>query len=78
MAWFRKAICRHSWSPKKVTETGKLCFSFNCARPEIEVSETCDKCGAVKTERFMSGIPSKALPLTPEIAGRVLRDEFGH
>jgi len=57
-------------------ETGKLCFSYNCARPQIIIRSTCRRCGRVKDNTFMSGMPHKAIPLTPEVAGRVLRDDF--
>lgn len=77
MKWFRKTVCKHEWEAADVTKTGKLCFSFNCARPQIQITEECKKCGKIKAGLFMSGLPSQVLPLTPEIAGKVLRDEFG-
>lgn len=76
MGRIMQAFCRHSWEFVSCKETGKLCFSFDCARPQIEIIRRCEACGKEKTGLAMSG--TKWLPLTPEVAGRVLRDEFGH
>lgn len=69
--------CSHSYTEVSANETGRLCFSFNCARPEIEVTSVCNDCGETKVDKFMSGMPGAAVPLTPEVASIVLHDEFG-
>lgn len=55
--------------------TGKLSFSFNCARPQIAFNHTCERCGIVERRTAMSGL--KSFELTPDVCAKVLEDEFG-
>lgn len=70
--------CKHSWFITSSQETGKMCFSFNCARPQTLVAEKCCLCGLEKSGHYMSGDPEKAIPMTPDVARVLLRHEFGH
>lgn len=71
------AVTGHDDDAEYLGKTGKLSFSFDCARPQILIRHTCKRCGRSRTETMMSGMPHEAIPLTPDVARQVLRDEFG-
>ena len=76
---FKKRLCRHrNREFVSFQKDGKITFCFNCARPTRTHIEACADCG----KRFVTGgwiVPDNdALELTPDVAARLLRDDFGH